>query len=91
MIAREKRKAMEAYSTPMAMTASSLVNIPRKAGMTAMLTTVMTRPWTRAKNRPWEAARLAFARSPAPRCRAIRALMPIPKPMAMALIRFCTG
>ena len=37
------------------------------------------------------AALFALALSPAPRYRAMHALIPMPKPMAMALIRFCTG
>ena len=73
------------------MTVSSLVNIRRKVGMIRMLTTVMTTPCSSESIKPWVAAIFAFLCSPAPRCRAICALMPTPKPMAMALIRFCTG
>ena len=40
---------------------------------------------------PWVAEASARWRSPAPRYSAIWALMPMPKPMATALMKFCTG
>ena len=76
---------------PEATRLSSVVNRRKKPGMTAMLTTVMTTPCSRLSTMPWVAAISAFLRSPAPRYRAIMALMPIPKPMAMALAKFWMG
>ena len=86
MMTGAKAKATVAYCTPMATTASSLVNRRRKAGMAGMLTARMTTPCNSAKAMPWVAAVSALACSPAPLYRAMRALMPTPKPMAMALI-----
>ena len=91
MITGAKAKAAVAYCTPMATTASSLVNRRRKAGMAGMLTARMTTPCSSANTMPWVAAVSALVCSPAPLYRAMRALMPTPKPMAMALIRVCTG
>ena len=48
-------------------------------------------PCTRLSAMPWVAAVSAFWRSPAPRYSAIMALMPMPKPMAMALAKFWMG
>ena len=76
---------------PEATRLSSVVNRRKKPGMMAMLTTVMTTPCSRLSTMPWVAAISAFLRSPAPRYRATMALMPIPKPMAMALVKFWMG
>ena len=76
---------------PEAMRFSSLVNRRRKPGMMAMLTAVMSTPCTRLSTMPWVAAVSAFLRSPAPRYSAIMALMPTPKPMAMAFAKFWMG
>ena len=70
---------------------SSPVNRRKKPGMMAMLRMVMRMPCIRLSAIPWVAAVSAFLRSPAPRYSAIMALMPIPKPMAMALAKFWIG
>ena len=76
---------------PAAISASSCVKRRRKPGMMAMLTAIITTPCTRLSTKPWVAAVSAFSRSPAPRYSAIMALMPMPKPMAMALEKFWMG
>ena len=91
MMTGAKKNAILEYRTPRAMTASSPVKSRRKPGIMAMQTTAAIRPCRMEKTRPWVAAVSARQRSPAPEYSAIRALMPTPKPMAMALIMFCTG
>ena len=76
---------------PAAISASSCVKRRRKPGMMAMLTAIITTPCTMLSTKPWVAAVSAFSRSPAPRYSAIMALMPMPKPMAMALEKFWMG
>ena len=86
-----KLKATLEYRVPRPITAWEVVNIPKKAGIRAMPATVSTTPWTKDSASPWEAARSASSRWPAPRCREITALMPTPKPMPTALIKFWMG
>ena len=76
---------------PAAISSSSCVKRRRKPGMMAMLTAIITTPCTMLSTKPWVAAISAFSRSPAPRYSAIMALMPMPKPMAMALEKFWMG
>ncbi len=77
---------------PAAISASSCVKRRRKPGMMAMLTTIITTPCTRLSTKAVGGGRSRpFSRSPAPRYSAIMALMPTPKPMAMALEKFWMG
>ena len=76
---------------PDAIRPASPVNRRKKPGMMTMLTMVMRMPCIRLSAIPWVAAVSAFLWSPAPRYSAIMALMPIPKPMAMALAKFWIG
>ena len=91
MMTRENENAILEYRSPRSSTVSDEVNILRKAGMIRMLTPVAAAPWIADRTNPWAAARFAFSFSPAPRKNAMAALIPTPKPMARALIRFCTG
>jgi len=75
----------------MAMTVSSLVKERRNCGMMAVQTIEITTPWISESTMPWVAAMSAFSLLPAPRCSEISAAMPMLKPMAIALMRFCTG
>ena len=91
MIIRENENAIEAYRVPSCKTSVSFVKRDKKKGMIPMLTTVITMPCTTENSIPCVAARSAFLTSPAPRHSAIRAFMPTPKPIAIALIKFWTG
>ena len=73
------------------MTDSEEVKARRKAGMTAMQIRVRRIPWIRARVSPWEAAMSASFFFPAPRLRAMTALIPTPKPMPDALMKFWMG
>ena len=73
------------------MTLWSEVNMPRNQRIAPMQARDRMRPWMADRRRPWVAAVPARSLLPAPRWKAIWALMPTPKPMATALIRFCRG
>ena len=86
-----KAKATVEYRVPREMTSFDEVNICRKVGIRAMPPAVSTAACTRENTKPWVAAMSALSCSPAPRWKAITALMPTPKPMPTALIRFWMG
>ena len=86
-----KAKATVEYHVPREMTSFDEVNICRKVGIRAMAPAVSTAACTRENTKPWVAAMSALSCSPAPRWKAITALMPTPKPMPTALIRFWMG
>ena len=75
----------------MATTLSSSVKERRNRGMMAVQTIEMITPWISDSTMPCVAAVSAFSLLPAPKCSEISALIPTLKPIAMALIRFCTG
>ena len=88
---RVKAKATWPYATPSASTDGDWVKAPRKAGRPRMHSRVSPTPWTSDRSIPWEAARSALSFSPAPRWKAMTALIPMPKPTPTAVMRFCTG
>ena len=59
--------------------------------MMAMQAAARMIPWITDRTTPWVAARRASSSFPAPLAVAIRALIPTPKPMAMALMKFWIG
>ena len=91
MMMTETEKAVLEYARPIWITAGSVVNRARKRGMTAMLASVRISPWRADRTIPWVAAASARRRSPAPSAMEMTALIPTPKPMATALMKFWTG
>ena len=91
MLTIVKQNAILEYCMPSESTLWLVVNIFRKDGIRKILPTVNTIAWHIARKSPMVAAVWAFLTSFAPIQIAITALIPIPKPMLTALIKFCTG
>ena len=91
IITTENAKAIVEYCVPSVMTSCSFVNILRNTGINGIHNAVITMPWIILKSIPCVAAVFAFLKFFAPSWKDICALIPTPKPIAIALIKFCTG
>ena len=76
---------------PRLLTSVSEVNRDRKPGMIRIHPIIRITPWSADSTRPCVAALLAISLLPEPSPMAICELIPIPKPIAVALAKFCTG
>ena len=91
IIAGANKNTITEYCIPISITSTSPVNILRNTGINRIPAAIIITLWINANINPCVAAISAFSLLPAPRWNAITALIPIPKPIAIAFIRFCSG